>query len=574
MNNLYKIDTHSSGPGRTFTDSFGEETIDSNGNPVPALHKASNMPGGVRVTNNFGVCIVNPALATQVQCPAAGLTTRLTPIVAGGQGPSGITSVVTASLTPAQILAGSPVLVLSSVRVRDFFLNTGGDTTSTRVESFYLQDDFRVTRNLQFNLGARWDYQQSYGTSSPYIKLNNWFANMQPRLGFVWDFTGKGKGKIFANYATFLETPIPLDVNVRAGGDNIQLDKNANVNRLNAAGANNIIAGSASGLGCLGCESTPVDNGLKPSSINEYTGGIEYEVKNGFVLGGRYVYRSYRNVIEDGSFDDGTTYFIFNPGRNEPGTTEQTACQGDVASGRAPRCFGRAQRFYRAIELTATKRFTHNWQLIASYVYSSLIGNYEGLFRNDNGQSDPNITSLFDLQSLLDNTYGRLPNDRPHQFKVDGSYRTPFRLLLGASFRAQSGIPYNQLIPHPVYGNNEGFGVTRGTAIVPTVSTVDPNFPNTVDSIGSSRTPFTWNVDINAYYPIKVGEKRELRLTMDWFNITNNQTAIRLDETFSINSGIPGVANIPANRFPNPFYGAGTIFQFPSSLRLGAKFTF
>ena len=50
--------------------------------------------------------------------------------------------------------------------------------------------------------------------------------------------------------------------------------------------------------------------------------------------------------------------------------------------------------------------------------------------------------------------------------------------------------------------------------------------------------------------------------------------AIRLDETFSINSGIPGVANVPANQFPNPFYGAGTIFQFPSSLRLGIKFQF
>ena len=71
----------------------------------------------------------------------------------------------------------------------------------------------------------------------------------------------------------------------------------------------------------------------------------------------------------------------------------------------------------------ATKRFSNNWQFIFSYVYSSLIGNYEGLFRNDNGQSDPNITSLFDLVSLLANTYGRLPNDSPHQFKFDGSYR-------------------------------------------------------------------------------------------------------------------------------------------------------
>ena len=129
--------------------------------------------------------------------------------------------------------------------------------------------------------------------------------------------------------------------------------------------------------------------------------------------------------------------------------------------GRAPQCFGRAQRFYRGIEFTANKRFTNNFQFIASYVYSSLIGNYEGLFRNDNGQSDPNITSLFDLQSLLANTYGRLPNDRPHQFKFNGSYRTPWKMLLSGNFYAQSGVPFNQLIPHPIYGNNEGFGCHR-----------------------------------------------------------------------------------------------------------------
>ena len=65
-----------------------------------------------------------------------------------------------------------------------------------------------------------------------------------------------------------------------------------------------------------------------------------------------------------------------------------------------------------------------------------------------------------------------------------------------------------------------------------------------------------------------------MRFQVDWFNVFNNQRAIRLDETFSINSGIPGVANVPANQFRNPFYGSGTIFQFPSALRLGVKFQF
>src|SRR6266850_5303316 len=488
--NKYKINTHSSGPGRTFTDPFGEEVLDSNGNPVPAGHKATNMPGGVRVTNNFGICIA--VSATAVQCPSSGLNTRLSQLVAAGQGPSGITSVtLNSALTPAQLSSGPPILVLSSVRVRDFFLNTGSGKTTTRVESFYIQDDFRFTKNIQLNGDLRWDYQQAYGTTSTYLKLDNFMHNVQPRAGLIWDFTGKGRGKFFANFARFLETPLPLDINVRAGGDDIQLDKNANVSRLNAGSGSSIIAGSASGLGCLGCEATPPDAGLRPQTVNELTGGFEYEVIKDLALGARYIYRNQASVIEDGSFDDGTTYFLFNPGRKGKGvttTTEDSACLGLNGSPSA-QCFGPARRYYRALELTATKRFTNNYQFIASYVFSSLIGNYEGLFRNDNGQSDPNITSLFDLVSLLRGMYGRLPNDRPHQFKFDGSYRTPWKLLVGASFRAQSGIPYNALVPHPVYGNNEGFCIPRGTAIVPAVTSTQVGFPNVVDSVGSNRTP-------------------------------------------------------------------------------------
>jgi hypothetical protein len=195
--------------------------------------------------------------------------------------------------------------------------------------------------------------------------------------------------------------------------------------------------------------------------------------------------------------------------------------------------------------------------MIASYVFSSLIGNYEGLFRNDNGQTDPNITSLFDLPSLLGNTFGRLPNDRPHQFKLNGTYQTPWKLVLSGNFYAQSGIPFNALIPHPVYGNNEGFGVPRGTAINPLT--------------GRNRTPTTWQLDFGAYYPIKFGEKREFRLMFDWFNVTNTQRAVREDETVRINSGISGAQFI---QFGNPGYGYGTVFQFPSNFRLGAKFSF
>jgi outer membrane receptor protein involved in Fe transport len=558
--NKYNIDTLSSGPSITY--GFTPGAVNADGTPLRNTNGNSNAVNGMRITNNWLVCTV---ITNQITCPSAAGVARAQAIPAATLAALGLTvNPAATAITTAQAF-GNPFILRNTTRVRDFELV---GSTYTNVESFYAGDDWKFAKNFQLSFGIRWDYQQSYSNNGgTYLKFNNFDDNAAPRFGFIWDFTGKGRGKVFANYAQFIETPIPLDVNIRAGGGDVQTDKNFNVNRLNAPAGSLIVPGVSTGATNLGSDATPADLGLKPQSIREYTGGFEYEIGHDVTIGTRGVYRAMVNVIEDGSFDDGDTYFIFNPGRLGPGTTEETACAG--GPGHAPQCFGRAQRFYRAVEFTATKRFTHNFQFIASYVFSSLTGNYEGLFRNDNGQSDPNITSLFDLQSLLNNTYGRLPNDRPHQFKFNGSYRTPWNLLVSANFYAQSGVPFNQLIPHPIYGNNEGFGVQRGTAIVPTVSTVQPGFPNVVESIGSSRSPRTMNLDLGIYYPIKVGEGKELRFTGDWFNVFNSQRAVTLDQTFSINSGVSGVPAVP-----NPFYGSALLVQPPSSFRFGAKFTF
>ncbi|HKG45317.1 MAG TPA: TonB-dependent receptor [Pyrinomonadaceae bacterium] len=561
--NDYNIDTRSSGPARTYA--FTPGAVDANGNPLSNTNGAdSNAVNGMRITNNWLVCTVR---GTVITCPTAAGATRAAAIPAATLAGLGLTvNAAATEITTAEAF-GNPFILRNTTRVRDFQLV---GNTYTNVESFYVGDDWKFAKNFQLSFGVRWDYQQSYSDGGlTYLKFNNFDDNAAPRFGFIWDFTGRGKGKFFANYAQFIEVPIPLDVNVRAGGGDTQTDKNFNVNRLNAPAGALIVPGVSTGATNLGSAATPIDPGLKPQSIREYTAGFEYEVGGDLVLGTRGVYRAMVNVIEDGSFDDGDTYFIFNPGRIGAGTTEENACAGDPAHDRAPQCFGRAQRFYRGIEFTANKRFTNNFQFIASYVFSSLIGNYEGLFRNDNGQADPNITSLFDLQSLLANTYGRLPNDRPHQFKFNGSYRTPWKMLVSGNFYVQSGVPFNQLVPHPIYGNNEGFGVIRGTAIVPTVDATQPGFANVVESIGDNRSPRTMNLDLGLYYPIRVGEGKELRLTGDWFNVFNSQRAVTLDQTFSINSGVTGVPAVQ-----NPFYGSALLIQAPSSFRFGAKFTF
>jgi len=493
---------------------------------------------GFGVTNRFGVCTVQ---SSTIVCPAGALTSRVNALIAAGQAPGGISSASTnAGLTAAQ-LSTNPFLIRSTTGIGTSRDSTGGNFITTSVESFYAQDDFRLTRDIQLNLGGRWDYQQLNDDQSTYLKLNSFKHNFQPRLGLIWDFTGKGKGKLFANYARFLEAPIPTMFLFSAGG--VALSAGANVDRLNAPAGSSITVDNGP---C--CGATPIDSDLKPQTVNETAGGVEYELLNGLTVGLRGVYRAQGTVIEDGSFDEGETFFLFNPGES---ATERTACATVFG------CFGHARRYYRALEFTATKRFASNYQFVASYVYSSLRGNYEGFYRSENNQGLANLSTLFDIQSLLANRYGRLPGDRPHQFKFDGSYRTPWKLLVSGSFRIQSGIPFNALIPHPVYGDNEGFEVPRGTAINPLT--------------GSDRTPTTSNLDLGVHYPFTFGENRQLQIQFDWFNVTNAQRALRQDETLRTNSGI---ANAQSIQFPNPFFGQGTVFQYPSSIRLGIKFQF
>src|ERR1043166_6732714 len=398
-NNIYKINTISTGVANVFADPNNATGGDGDNDMI-----------AFRTTNNFGVCVHQ---GSTVICPAAALTSRVQQLINDGRlVGNGILTTSTATLTAAQLTV-NPFLVLSSVRVRDFRLQAPKSNTS--MEAFYIQDDWKITKNLQINGGLRWDYQQSYGRDHfSYLKLNSFKDNMAPRIGFIWDFTGKGRGKVFANWAKYIETPLPLDLNVRAGSDTSQVDKNINVSTLNSPANSYVVAD----VGNLGSTHTPIDPGLKPQDVKEATAGFEYELNGGVTLGFRGIYRYQGQVIEDGSFDDGNSYFLFNPGRRGNGeTTEDKACTGTGGSPSA-QCFGFARRYYRALEFTATKRFSNNYQFIASYVYSSLIGNYEGLFRNDNGQSDPNITSLFDLVSLLNGTYGRLPNDRQTSVSV------------------------------------------------------------------------------------------------------------------------------------------------------------
>jgi hypothetical protein len=104
--------------------------------------------------------------------------------------------------------------------------------------------------------------------------------------------------------------------------------------------------------------------------------------------------------------------------------------------------------------------------------------------------------------------------------------------------------------------------VPRGTAIFPA------NAPGGIKA-GTNRTPTIVQLDLGGYMPIRLGEERQLRFTVDLFNVFNNQRAISVDKTFVLGSGLAGVPDTP-----NPFWGTGVVFNYPRTLRLGVKFQF
>src|SRR5215213_305345 len=145
--NKYNINTVSTGPTRTFANSLSI--------PFAGGFTDTNQVSGYRVTNSFGVCTTR---GTVIVCPSATSATRAAAIAAT----AGYTGAIQGAITLAET-QNNPFLVLSSTRIRDF---KNIADTYTDVESFYVQEEFKATRNLQVTMGLRWDYQQAYGQNS------------------------------------------------------------------------------------------------------------------------------------------------------------------------------------------------------------------------------------------------------------------------------------------------------------------------------------------------------------------------------------------------------------------------
>jgi hypothetical protein len=385
-----------------------------------------------------------------------------------------------------------------------------------------------------------------------------------------------------------------------------------------ALDAAHFLTGAAGGTGetvsvSLSNPESPILPGTKLGYSDEHVIGFEQQLPGDFTLSVRYLDRRVKRVVEDAAVVApesadffGQTYFIgnitskldaavnpisvrFTPVLDADGnvTNAPAACNprfvnadlgvcyrsngangapaGDPGADGVADGFPDAIRKYRAIEIELNKRFSKGWQLLSNWRIAKVTGNFEGHFRNDNGQTDPAISSLFDFTAgefnLLGDQFavGPLNTDRRHIANIYGSYALGDQsfanrlkgLTLGAGVHMESGVPVSEYLAHPVYATAGEIPVGgRGKL---------------------GRTPFFARLDLHADYKFSLTERWRLSLVGDFFNVTNNQQ-LRLPDMFRESTAgqtnpdflKPGIALTDLTRG----------FYLPFNMRLGMRLEF
>ena len=467
----------------------------------------------------------------------------------------------------------------------------------------FAQDTWKVGNRLSINPGFRYEQEKMSGTIIKDYQLKN---NWAPRIGATYDATGDGRTKIYGNYGIYYAR-IPLDLAARALSADDSFTRgdyfDANLTKVIATGvvtqtpaqaATGAVTTSHFILAGVGADT--IDTNSKLSYTNEFVLGFEREVMPRTTLGARYVFRNMPRILEDvancpmAAYDTASTsgicssvdYILTNPSSATPINPALAAIVPAFGTVK----FDDPIHTYNAVEVTLN-RHGSNWSTMASYRWSRLRGNFEGFFRDDNGQSDPGISSLYDFPTndptytsigVAQNGYpgdirylgtnGILPLDRPNQIRLNGNYLVKNALNLGVNVNLSSGKPLTPMYANPNYTSE---GEIPGCDPVNKAACGRGAGITTVDGF-MTRTPFESQVDFQASYSMNAGAARKLTFVADVFNLFNERRIINYDQNVQLT--YPN---------PNPDYGkpvnsllSGTPpqYQAPISMRVGVRFTF
>ncbi len=327
----------------------------------------------------------------------------------------------------------------------------------------FIQDDWRVRKNLTVNIGLRYDLsfpikeqndqlanfipgrgiiQVGHGIGSIYPTDYN---NISPRLGIAWDLFGTGKTVIRAGGAVIYEQPSIRDF-VNSGGVNNNPSSsaagvtpgNGNINVFTLSLDSSQINWTPTAL--PGAGSVPVFNtslngscdpsdpctiaGVAPNLVTPYVASwnfnVQQEIAKNTVL--QFGYVGNRGIKLYSNRDINQVVYNNDDGSEQFGRPFTFSCPGPIGAGVGGACYpyigftnyqeNKANSIYNGLQATLTTRAYKGLNILAGYTWAHAIdtatSNLAGVPQNsfnyaaDRGNADYDIRNRFTLSLTYD----------------------------------------------------------------------------------------------------------------------------------------------------------------------------
>jgi hypothetical protein len=376
-----------------------------------------------------------------------------------------------------------------------------------KIFGIYIQDAWTIGKRLTLNLGLRFDNNRGtipaqsnpVGTFNPGRSL----PESQPinqsiavwRSGLAYDVFGNGQTAIKASYSRYAsQVGIDRVQNVHPGQLTWSSCPWSDLNGNGLAEPNEV--GACSGFPGASVHYAGANGPQWPNS-DEITAGVEHSLGRDVRVSAMYYHRTNHNQIGTRNLAAPTSGYTpvtvtIPSGSSGPGGTATFYNLNPAYLGLQNNVIDNEPYLdtkYNGVEFTASKRFSHRWQMLAGIT----IGKNTGGINNVNGQS---VT--FDLNDPNNTAYptGIIGNDSKVAFRLAGSYLAPGKIMVSGSLIANGGFPYvatytvtRSIYPALTRANQLVFLSDRGDTKLPGVAMLDLRLSRSFRAAGVEVAP-------------------------------------------------------------------------------------
>ena len=434
-------------------------------------------------------------------------------------------------------------------------------------------------RTLSFYVQDSWTLGNGRVTINPGVRINDYSGSAKARIGAITGFSPSTQD-LGAHFQPDLAIAPRFGIVVDAFGDG-QTAVKGNWGRYFPQ----LIAGTYAGFQSFSAVESqfsewngaeyevidtefapaglPIDPDLQMTNFTEWSAGVEQQLTAEVAVEVSGLYRETHNFIDkvrlNGIWEavpvqdaDGNQYTVYQLLNADQAVFILTNTDNLDKSILGPNVDGFEQtRDFWSLNFSVEKRFSNNWQMIGSYVYSRATGTDDTNFENGRGSSlgpsalwtDPNMRMFAD---------GPLAHDVPHQIKFLGSVVLPYEVLFGWHYQGSSGRSYTKQVV---------FRQGSETSDVELFRPIGGRGSRRifVEPRGSRRLPWVNNVNLRAEKAFTV-QRYSFSVLFDLFNLFNADTVINVRTREDVNSGTP--------------FDRVTRIKYPRNFRLGVRFDF